>query len=149
MTPSLQKIMDIVNNLFNVNFNGILINRYKDGKYTIGRHSDEEKHLSSIGVLAISYGAVRKFRIKDKKTKKIVIDVPTKSLHAIHMAGNFQKEFTHEIPAEKRINEIRYSFTFREHKDIKKDDNDVEKDEERKLYIQTFGLSDDENENKN
>ena len=31
------------------------------------------------------------------------------------MAGDFQKEFTHEIPAEKKIKEGRISFTFRKH----------------------------------
>ena len=31
------------------------------------------------------------------------------------MAGNFQKEFTHEIPIEKKVKEVRYSFTFRTH----------------------------------
>jgi len=31
------------------------------------------------------------------------------------MSGNFQKEFTHEIPIEKRVKGERYSFTFRQH----------------------------------
>jgi len=31
------------------------------------------------------------------------------------MGGNFQKEFTHEIPVEKKIKEVRYSLTFRKH----------------------------------
>ena len=34
----------------------------------------------------------------------------------IHMGGDFQKEFTHEIPIESKIKEERYSFTFRKHK---------------------------------
>lgn len=31
------------------------------------------------------------------------------------MGGNFQKEFTHEIPIEKKITDTRYSLTFRKH----------------------------------
>ena len=31
------------------------------------------------------------------------------------MTGDFQNEFTHEIPIEKNIKDIRYSFTFRKH----------------------------------
>ena len=31
------------------------------------------------------------------------------------MAGDFQKEFTHEIPIEKKVEGVRYSFTFRRH----------------------------------
>ena len=33
----------------------------------------------------------------------------------VQMSGNFQKEFTHEIPVEKKIKEERISFTFRRH----------------------------------
>ena len=43
----------------------------------------------------------RKFRIRDK-TNKIVQDIITKNNYLIQMTGNFQKEFTHEIPIEKR-----------------------------------------------
>ena len=50
----------------------------------------------------MSFGAVRKFRIRDKNTDKIVLDVPTEPNKIIQMACNFQKEFTHEIPVEKK-----------------------------------------------
>jgi len=32
------------------------------------------------------------------------------------MGGDFQKEFLHEIPVQKKIKEPRFSFTFRKHK---------------------------------
>lgn len=48
-----------------------------------------------------------------KKTNKIVQDNITKNNYLIQMAGNFQKEFTHEIPTGKKVKEVRYSFTFR------------------------------------
>ena len=64
----------------------------------------------------MSFGAVRKFRIRDKFTKKIILDLPTQSNYIIQMAGNFQKEFTHEIPVEKKVKGARYSLTFRNHK---------------------------------
>ena len=103
LTDGLKELLDTVNTIFpDANFNGILINTYQDGTDNIGKHSDNEKDLSSIGVLAISYGAVRKFRIRDK-TGKIVMDIPTLSGSILHMAGDFQKEFTHEIPVEKKI----------------------------------------------
>lgn len=112
---NLKSLMDYINKKFNSNFNGILVNKYNNGKDYIGRHSDDECGLSNIGVIAISYGGVRKFRIRDKKTKKIVKDIPTLSNKIIHMGGNFQKEFTHEIPIERKVNDIRWSFTFRRH----------------------------------
>ena len=95
--------------------NGILINRYNDGNNCIGAHSDDESNLDNIGVMSLSYGAIRNFRIRNKQTKEIIMDVPTFPDKIIHMAGDFQKEFTHEIPIQKKILGTRYSFTFRKH----------------------------------
>ena len=116
LTKNLSILLDSINKYFEADFNGILVNKYNDGTEYVGAHSDDEKFLDKIGVVALSYGAVRKFRIRDKKTKKIIMDIPTNSTEIIHMGGNFQKEFTHEIPIEKKIKEIRYSFTFRKNK---------------------------------
>ncbi len=114
MKPCLLNLLEYVNTKFNYNFNGILINKYINGEDYIAKHSDNGTKLDpNVGIIAISYGAVRKFRIRDKKTNKIMIDVPTNSKKIIQMSGDFQKEFTHEIPVEKKIKECRYSFTFR------------------------------------
>ena len=101
--------MEIVNDYYNASFNGILVNRYNTGKETIGAHSDGEDGLDpSGGVVAISVGTSRKFRIRsikkdllystDMKTpvysikpKQIIKDVYTLPYHTIHMGGNFQK----------------------------------------------------------
>ena len=44
------------------------------------------------------------------------MDIPTTSNSIIHMGGDFQKEFTHGIPVEKKVKEERYSLTFRKHR---------------------------------
>ena len=64
---------------------------------------------------SLSCGATRKFRIRNKKDKKIVLDIPLRHGDLVLMKGDFQKEFTHEIPVEKRVTGMRTSFTFREH----------------------------------
>jgi len=116
LTENLQKLLDFVNKKFKSKFNGILVNKYKDGNDYLGAHADSESGLDEkCGVIAISYGATRKFRIREKKTNQIVRDVPTMTNQIIQMAGDFQKEFKHEIPKEKRVKETRYSFTFRKH----------------------------------
>jgi alkylated DNA repair dioxygenase AlkB len=69
--------------------------------------------LSSAGVVSVSFGASRKFRIRDKATNNIVMDIPTNSNEILIMGGDFQKEFTHEVPVEKKITTARISFTFR------------------------------------
>ena len=71
LTDNLKLLLDYINKKFNSDFNGILVNKYLKGTDYIGRHSDDETGLSNVGVLAISFGAVRKFRIRDKETKKL------------------------------------------------------------------------------
>jgi alkylated DNA repair dioxygenase AlkB len=115
LTPGLVKLLDEMNKKYGAKFNGILVNKYDGGSDYIGAHSDDESGLDQVGVIAISYGAVRKFRIRNKKTKEIIRDVPTESNGIIFMKGDFQKNFTHEIPIEKTVSGIRYSLTFRSH----------------------------------
>ena len=115
ISKSLNILLNLINIEFNTDFNGILINEYPDGEHYIGKHSDDEKSLTNVGVVCISYGASRKFRIRDKLTGKIVMDIPTTSKEIWVMGGDFQKEFTHEVPVEKKVKDKRVSFTFRKH----------------------------------
>jgi alkylated DNA repair dioxygenase AlkB len=116
LTENLRELLTEINRIFSSDFNGILVNRYTGGGDYIGKHSDNEKELDpKAGVVSLSYGAVRKFRIREKHTKMIEKDILTESGILIQMGGEFQKEFTHEIPVESRVKDTRYSFTFRKH----------------------------------
>ena len=109
------KLMQLLNERFGLKNNAFLVNKYVGGENYISDHSDNEKNIDEGGVIAVSHGAVRKFRIRDKLTKKIVLDIPTISDSIIHMGGAFQEEFTHGIPVEKKVEGVRFSFTFRKH----------------------------------
>jgi len=116
MHPCLRELLIYINDKFDFNYNGILINKYVGGEEYIGKHSDDERGLDPrVGVVALSYGEIRKFRVRNKVTGNIEVDLPTDPTKIIQMAGNFQKEFTHEIPVEKTKKGTRYSFTFRKH----------------------------------
>ena len=115
LTPKLKNLLEVINEKFSSKFNGILVNYYENGEDYIGKHSDDEKSLDKVGVVSISYGAKRKFRIRNKSNGKKVVDIDMNSSEIIHMGGDFQKEFTHEIPKEKKIKDERYSFTLRNH----------------------------------
>ena len=115
LTKSISELLDIVNNEFGTQFNGILVNKYMDGNDYISAHSDDESGIDLIGVISISYGAERIFRIRKKDTKQIIYDELTTHCSILHMGGNFQKLYTHEIPIQKKIKEPRISFTFRKH----------------------------------
>lgn len=127
--PVLSVLLHTINNMYDAQYNGILVNRYASGKESIGKHSDDEKNLDASGVIAISVGAIRKFRIRKKFPVTISVDpslekeskfwdIPTTPYHLLRMVGDFQKEFTHEIPKELTIHEPRISFTFRRHTDM-------------------------------
>jgi alkylated DNA repair dioxygenase AlkB len=109
----LDKLLEKVNMQFHSRYNGILVNLYRDKNDYISKHSDNEAELdSTAGVVALSLGASRIFRIRDR-TGAIVKDIPTQHGQLICMSGDFQKEFTHEIP--RGGTGMRISLTFRVH----------------------------------
>lgn len=121
--PLLKDILKRVNKELGTNFNGILVNEYINGEKIVGAHSDDERGLGITKgnrscVAGICYGAIRKFRVRSKKdgeTGKIVLDHNHQPCSLLVMDGDFQKEFTHEIPQQKRIKDSRISLTFRYH----------------------------------
>lgn len=115
LTPALTELIQSINTIIGSDFNGILINKYNDGNDYICAHSDDETKLNANGVVSISYGSERVFRIRDKITKKIICDESTTHCCIFHMGGDFQKVYTHEIPVQKKVKEPRFSFTFRKH----------------------------------
>ncbi len=127
LTPKLKDIMNKVNKVFSKNYNGVLINVYYSGEDYISAHSDDEKELQNSDVIAISFGQSRTFRVRPKdknliiegepntKYKTPVYDIPTENGQLLMMRGDFQREFTHEIPIEKDKNGVRASLTFRYH----------------------------------
>lgn len=116
LTPSLFTLLNTANTQFNTDYNGILINEYKTGLNSIQKHSDSKNH-PDFGVVIISYGATRNFRIFDRKDIKI-LDVPLIENQAIHMGGDFQKEFTHDVEKDARIKETRYSISYHKYMNL-------------------------------
>ena len=116
LSTCMTDLLVIINKMMGAEFNGILVNKYMDGSDYISAHSDDETSLdTTIGVISISYGAERIFRIRNKNDKTIICNEPTTHCGMLHMGGTFQKWYTHEIPVQKKIKESRISFTFRKH----------------------------------
>lgn len=94
-------------------FTNCLLNYYRNGKDSIGSHSDDEKELGENPIIAsVSLGATRRFVMQHKKTKEYVqLMLPHNSL--LIMAGETQKYWKHFIPKEKDVREARLNLTFR------------------------------------
>ena len=115
MSEPLKKLLEQVNDDLGTKFNSWLINKYECGDDYIGPHSDDEKELSCNMVACISLGSSRIFRCiaKDKSLKK---DIQTSNGQLLLMCGDFQKEFTHQIPKTKTLVGTRISLTARQFK---------------------------------
>lgn len=117
LTPSIVSLLDIANTQFETDFNGIIINEYETGANFIEKHSDSKNH-PDIGVIIISYGVTRNFRVFNKKNNKKILDVPLIENQAIHMGGDFQKEFTHDVEQDLSIKEVRYSISYHKYMNL-------------------------------
>ena len=116
LTPIMTDILNRVNEQTECKFNAILINLYRNGHDYIGAHSDDEKTLGTDGVVTISMGASRKFRIRNKTTKEIIHEVDTEDVQLLFMKGRkFQSLYTHENPKQLKVKDARISLTFRYH----------------------------------
>lgn len=97
-------------------WDSVLLNKYANGKDSIGFHSDDEPELGyNPRVIAISLGAERTFTLINKKTKQEHnIVLPHNSL--IVMGNMSQVLYQHGIRKEPSCHSERISITYRHHK---------------------------------
>ena len=112
-TPTLAMLRDELAARFDLRFNSVLANLYRDGADSMGWHSDAEPELGAEPVIAsLSFGAVRRFRFRSRETKRIVraIDLAPGSL--LVMRGATQRLYHHDLPKTARAG-ARINLTFR------------------------------------
>lgn len=97
----------------NVNFNSVLLNRYRDGNDSMSWHTDAEKELGTNPLIAsVNFGAERKFQLRHIKTKeKIEIILQHGSLFI--MKGELQHFWQHQVPKKKGVIKERINLTYR------------------------------------
>jgi alkylated DNA repair dioxygenase AlkB len=78
-------------------FNSVLLNYYRDGRDSMGMHSDNEAELGQAPAIAsLSFGAARNFVLQHKRTKqRIKLALTDGSL--LLMAGSLQANWVHGI----------------------------------------------------
>ena len=97
-TGTLRKIKDRIEAVADVEFNSVLLNRYRDGNDSVSWHSDAEPELGSNPVIgSVSFGETRSFVMKHKNTgemRKIELEHGSFLL----MSGTTQHFWVHRVP---------------------------------------------------
>lgn len=110
----LLRIKDVVERLSGASFNSVLLNLYRDGRDSIGWHSDDEPELGAEPVIAsLSFGATRVFSLRQKKpgVQKLKMALPSGSL--LLMSGRLQQCWQHQLPKTQIPVGERINLTFR------------------------------------
>ncbi len=116
LVPLLNKVREYCK----VEFNGCLLNLYRDGQDSMGWHADNEKEIdSNKDIASLSLGEHRDFYFKN-----------TTSLEKIHfllgdgdlliMKPSCQKSWLHCLPKRKNVKGYRINLTFREYLTVQK-----------------------------
>ncbi len=114
LPPLLMPLLDWAKSTFDDRYNGLLLNWYEAslGHY-IGKHRDSTKNLvEGSGILTISFGARRTFRLRPWKASGMHdFDAGSGSVFFMPYATN--QAFTHEVPLLKNDVGRRISVTIR------------------------------------
>lgn len=109
-------IKERVENETDIQFNGVLLNLYRNGNDSVAWHSDKTKSSNKNMIIAsVTFGETRMFRLRHKLRKDIPqIEIPLYHGSFLLMAGTTNSYWEHQVP--KTIKEVlpRINLTFRQ-----------------------------------
>ncbi len=112
-TNELKELKELVEKITDTTFNSCLLNLYHDGSEGMTWHSDDEKSLGrDTAIASVSFGAVRKFDFKHKRTKE-KSSVILESGSLLQMKGTTQTHWLHALPKTTKVKHPRINLTFR------------------------------------
>lgn len=112
-TPLQQEILAAVQAASGRCFNSVLLNYYRDGRDSMGMHSDDEPELGPEPAIAsVSFGAERTFILQHKRSRQR-LKVALTDGSMLLMAGSLQHNWTHGINKITRAVGPRVNLTFR------------------------------------
>jgi alkylated DNA repair dioxygenase AlkB len=113
-TPGLSELREWLFTHCGESYNSVLCNLYRDGKDSMGWHSDSEPELGTEPVIAsLSFGGARKFYLRHRHNphQRLLLELPSGSL--LVMAGATQRNYRHALPKTVRKVDPRINLTFR------------------------------------
>lgn len=111
-TPTLFHVKDLVEKKTGFKYNFCLVNKYRNGYDSIGKHRDDEMNLVETHPIAcVSLGETRTIIFSKSGCKNIKFNLNSGSLLVMYSPTN--QNWYHEIQKEPQKNGIRISLTFR------------------------------------
>jgi alkylated DNA repair dioxygenase AlkB len=113
-TPLLAALRTALRDCCAQDFNSVLCNLYRDGRDSMGWHSDDEPELGAEPTIAsLSLGATRRFRLRHKRdpSSHLELNLPAGTL--LVMSGATQRHYRHDLPRALRVAGPRINLTFR------------------------------------
>jgi alkylated DNA repair dioxygenase AlkB len=115
--PSLSALRARVELAAEAPMNAALLNLYRDGRDSMGLHSDDEPELGAEPVIAsVSLGATRRFILEPRRKADRDAGTHEVALHhgsLLVMAGPCQRHYRHRVPKEPACVAERINLTFR------------------------------------
>jgi len=114
LTPVLREIQDLVERLSQRRFNCVLLNLYRDGRDSMGWHSDDEAELGTApDIASLSLGATRRFLLRHRfdRAQRLALDLADGSL--LLMRAPMQASWQHCVPKTSRQVAPRINLTWR------------------------------------
>lgn len=113
-TKALAEVKDAVEAASGVPFNGVLLNRYRTGRDSMGWHADDESEFGEHPVIAsVSFGGTRNFQLKHKRRKELKASVELTHGNLLVMRGGTQANWLHQVPKTAKPVGERLNLTFR------------------------------------
>jgi alkylated DNA repair dioxygenase AlkB len=113
-TPAMAECLRRLDERFQLRFNSVLANLYRDGKDSMGLHADDERELGPTPLIAsLSFGTTRQFRLRHRTERNMRVDLSLQSGSLLLMGGTLQTFWKHEVPKAPRTKEERINLTFR------------------------------------
>lgn len=113
-TAALAEVKDAVESAAGVPFNGVLLNRYRTGRDSMGWHADDEMEFGENPVIvSVSFGGTRNFQLKHKRRKELKASVELTHGSLLIMSGATQANWLHQVPKTAKPVGERLNLTFR------------------------------------
>lgn len=113
--PVVQELCERLQLACDGRFNSVLLNRYRDGRDSMGWHSDDEPELGATPLIAsLSLGASRRFLLRRRDDPAQKAEYLLGHGDLLLMRGHCQRDYQHALPKTVRVSGERINLTFRQ-----------------------------------